>query len=174
MDKKLQSKLLDSGIIPKNAVQQMEQWQQVPEGSADKVGEFAPEKVRALKEELELQTLPTLRETVLDVDKIMAAGRPVGLSHSGLVVNGVIAGVDVLRRYIFAIPKKQEEYNTISILMRPLTRLEDNTLAPPLNQRIITEVSVLYSTVEEGESVPTHWFCVTEARGEETILKARS
>jgi len=173
MGEKLQDKLLESGIIPENAVRQMEQWQQVPEGSAEKIGEFDPAKVQDLKEDLELQGLPTLRETVLDVDKIMERGRPVGLSHSGLVVNGVVAGVDVLKRYIFAIPRTQEAYNTISILMRPLTRLQDDELAPPLNQRIITSVSVLYSTIAEGQSVPTHWFCETEARGEESVLKAR-
>jgi hypothetical protein len=173
MDKKTRDRVLDSGIIPKNAVAQMEQWQQVPEGSAEKVGEFAPEKIQALREDLELQTLPTLRETVLDVDKIVAEGRPVNLSHGGLVVNGVTAGVDVLKRYIFEIPRTQEAYNTISILMRPLTQLVDDSLREPLNKRTITEVSVLYSTVREGESIPTHWFCVTEARGEESVLKAR-
>lgn len=173
MDKKLQGKLLDAGIVPRNAVQQMEQWQTVPKGSADKVGEFTPEKIAALREELEIQTLPTLRETVLDVDKIMKAGRPVNLGHSGLVVNGVTAGVDVMKRYIFQIPNKQDWYDMLSVLMRPLTTLVDESLPPPRNHRTITEVSVLYATVEEGESIPTHWFCVTEARGEESILRAR-
>jgi hypothetical protein len=174
MDKKTRDSLLDAGIVPKNAVQQMEQWQQVPEGSADKVGDANAAKVAALRDELELQSLPTLRETVLDVDKIVSNGRQVNLSHGGLVVNGIQAGVDVLKRYIFPIPRTQEEYNTISVMMRPLTRLEDDSLEAPLNQRMITEVSVLYSTVKEGESIPTHWFCVTEAKGEETILKARA
>lgn len=173
MSDKMRDKLLDAGIIPKNAAQQMEQWQNIPEGSADKVGKFAPEKINALREDLELQALPTLRETVLDVDKIMESGRPVNLSHSGLVVNGVTAGVDVLKRYIFAIPDTQEAYNTLSVLMRPLTRLQDDELTPPLNQRMITAVSVLYATVEEGTSIPTHWFCETEARGEESMLRAR-
>jgi hypothetical protein len=173
MSEKLQDKLLEAGIIPENAVRQMEQWQQVPEGSAEKIGEFDPSKVKALKEDLELQGLPTLRETVLDVDKIMENGRPVGLSHSGLTVNGVTAGVDVLKRYIFAIPRTQEEYNTVSVMMRPLTQLTDDSLEAPLNKRMITSVSVLYETIAEGQSVPTHWFCETEARGEESILKAR-
>jgi hypothetical protein len=151
----------------------MEQWQQVPEGSADKVGEFTPEKIHALKEDLELQDLPTLRETHLDVDKIMEDGRPVLLVHGGYSVNGVTAGVDVLKRYIFAIPTTEAEYNLVSILMRPLTQIVDDSLEPPLNHRVITEISVLYSTVREGESLPTHWFCVTEARGEESVLRAR-
>lgn len=174
MSEKLQDKLLEAGIIPENAVKQMEQWQQVPEGSAEKIGAFDPAKIKALREDLELQGLPTLRETVLDVDKIMEKGRPVNLSHSGgLTVNGVTAGVDVLKRYIFAIPRTQEAYNMISVMMRPLTQLTDDSLEPPLNKRMITAVSVLYSTVAEGQSVPTHWFCETEARGEGSILRAR-
>lgn len=174
MDRKLQDRLLDAGIIPKNAAKQMEQWQSVPEGSSEKVGSFSPKKISSLKDDLELRGLPTLHETILDVDKIMEKSRPVTLSHSGgLVVRGVPAGVDVLKRYIFAIPDTQESYNTVSVLMRPLTTLQDDELAPPRNKRVITEVSVLYSTVSEGESVPTHWFCVTEARGEESVLRAR-
>jgi hypothetical protein len=170
---KLQDKLLDAGILPKNAVQQMEQWQQVSQGSAQKIGEFDPSKIKNLREDLELQGLPTLRETLLDVGKIMKNGRPVGLSHGGLAVNGVTAGVDVLKRYIFAIPRSQAEYNTISVMMRPLTQLTDDSLTPPLNKRTITSVSVLYSTIAEGQSIPTHWFCETEARGEENVLRAR-
>ena len=173
MGEKLQGKLLDSGIIPSNAVRQMEQWQTVPKGSADKVGEFTSEKIDALKEELEIQTLPTLKETILDVDKIVAAGRPVYLRHNSFVVNGIMAGVDVLRRYIFEIPKGRGAYNTLSMVMRPSTVLVDESLQPPQHRRVITEVSVLYATVKEGESVPTHWFCVTEADGEGSILRAR-
>jgi hypothetical protein len=172
MDEKLQNKLLDAGILPQNAVKQMEQWQSVPEGSAAKVGEFSEEKIAKLREEMELQELPTLKETVLDVDKYMKEGREVRLSHSGLGITGVIAGVDALKRYIFAIPRDRKEYDLVSVFMRPLTRLEDGSLEPPLNQRVVTAVSVLYATVEKGASVPTHWFCETAADGE-SLVRAR-
>lgn len=173
MDKKLQEKLLDAGILPKNAVQQMEQWQNVPAGSSEKIGKFSPDKVKALKEELELHSLPTLRETVLDVDKVMEKGHQVTLSHEGVYKMSILAGVDILKRYIFEIPRNPEEYKQISALMRPLSVIIDDELPEPLNRRVITEISVLYSTVRQGASVPTHWFCVTESRGEESVIRGR-
>lgn len=173
MNKKLQDKLLDAGILPENAVRQMEQWQNVPQGSAEKIGKFDPKKVEALKEELELHQLPTLRETVLDVDKIMDKGRSVVLSHEGVYSLTRRAGVDVLKRYIFEIPRNHEEYKQVSALMRPLSVIVDDELPAPLNRRVVTEISVLYSTVKEGHAVPTHWFCVTESRGEGSIVRGR-
>lgn len=173
MNKKLQDKLLDAGILPENAVKQMEQWQNVPAGSADKIGKFDPKKIKALKEELELNQLPTLRETILDVDKLMEKGRNVTLSHEGVYEVSLRAGIDVLKRYIFEIPRNPEEYKHVSTLMRPLSVIVDDELPEPLNRRTVTEISVLYSTVQKGTSVPTHWFCVTESSGEDSIVRGR-
>jgi len=173
MDKKLRDKILDAGIVPKNAVQQMEQWQNLPQGSVDKIGKFSRSKVERLKNDLDLQSFPALRETVLDVDKLMDKARLVSLSHVGLTVQ-VYAGVDILNRYIFLIPETRGEYNTLSVMMRPSVILVDYSIDPPRNERQITEVSALHSTIEEGKSVPTHWFCTTEAlEGEESIIKGR-
>jgi hypothetical protein len=173
MDKKLQEQLLDAGILPKNGVRQMEQWQNVPAGSAGKIGKFDPAKIKALKEDLELRSMPTLRESILDVDKLINKGRMVSLSHEGVYSINCKAGVDVLKRYIFEIPRDPEEYKYISALMRPLSMIVDDALPEPFNRRVITEISVLYSTIAQGASVPTHWFCVTESRGEESIVRGR-
>lgn len=173
MNKKLQDKLLDAGIIPKNAVQQMEQWQNVPAGSADKIGKFDPAKIKALREDIELHQLPTLRESFLDIDKVMEKGRDVVITHEGGYSVTCRAGVDLLRRYIIEIPRRPEEYKQISVLMRPLSMILDDELPPPRNRRTITEVSVLYATVREGQSVPTHWFCTTESGGEDSIVRGR-
>lgn len=173
MDKKLRDKILDAGIVPKNAVRQMEQWQNLPQGSSDKIGKFSKSKVERLRDDLDLQSFPTLKETVLDVDKIMEKSRPVNLINGGLSVT-VLAGVDLLNRYIFEIPKTRSEYNSLSVMMRPTTTLVDDAVDPPRNRRQIIEVSVLHSTVTEGKSIPTHWFCSTEAfEGEESIVKGR-
>ena len=176
MGKHLQDKLLDAGIIPKNAVQQMERWQSVPAGSAGSVGEADPGKVRGLRKELDLQRLPTLRESILDVDSIVSKGRSVALKHGPLYVDGALAGVDRLGRYIFPIPQSETEYNLMSTLLRPMTTLTDAALPVPRHLRTITVVSVLYRTVEQDNqrvSKPTHWFCETEAGGEHTVVKGR-
>jgi hypothetical protein len=173
---KLQDKLLDAGVIPENAVKQAEQWQAVPEGTSKKIGEFSLEKIKDLKEELEIQRLPTLRESVLDLGKIMAEGRPVKLAHPPLSSPSVHAGVDRLGRYIFEIPHEEQEYNLLSTLLRPMTTLHDQALEPPRDRRMITTVSVIYQTIErqkQKHSVPTHWLCETEAQGEESILRGR-
>lgn len=171
MSKNLRDKVLEAGIVPENAVSQMEQWQAVPQGSAAKVGEFDQKKVDALKEDLELKALPVLHESVLDIKKIMEKAKSVMLIHKPLALQAE-AGRDRLGRYIFAIPDNETDYNALSAMMRPLTHLTDNELTSPRNNRIITAVSVLYATIEEGqESVPTHWFCETEAKGEETIVR---
>ena len=173
MGKHLQDKLLDAGVIPHNAVKQMEQWQSVPAGSSDRVGEFSQDKVRHLREDVELQALPAFKETLLDVDKLMKKGRHVTLFHEGAYALKCWAGVDILKRYIFQIPSDAEQYKQISGLMRPLSFLLDDSSQPPLNRRMVSEVSVLYETVEDGVSIPTHWLCVTQARGEETLVRAR-
>jgi hypothetical protein len=174
MSEKLQDKMLGAGIIPTGAVREMEHWGIVKKGASKRVGEFDPAKVKALKEEIELQALPTLRETVLDVDKFMDKGREVMLGHEE--INGVMrvkAGIDIMKRYIFPIPRDPEEYKRIAIFMHPLAIIHDEHLEQPRDVRQITEISVLYSTVDQGKSVPTHWFCVTTAKGEETILRGR-
>ena len=177
-DKDLRTKTMEAGIVPKDAVSQMEQWQTMPQGSADQVGEADLEKVNKLHYDLELQRLPTLRESVLDVDKIVAKGSEVLLSHGEFLLKNTIAGVDRLGRYIFEIPADERSYTQLSTMLRPMTILMDNGLPVPRNRRSITVVSVLYRTIEQGKnknkvSVPTHWFCETEAKGEETIVRGR-
>ena len=174
MSKELMDQMLDAGIFSKEAVAQMEQWQTMPAGSAEKVGEFDPKKIAALREHLEIRGLPQLRETVLDIKKIMKASRMVALLHDALGMPEVEAGVDRLGRYIFVIPKVEQDYNMLSILLRPMTRLRDTFLPEPRDRRMITAVSVLYATIKKGEEPrPTHWFCETEAKGEETIIRGR-
>jgi hypothetical protein len=169
----VRDKMLEAGIVPKNAVGQMEQWQSMPAGSAEKVGEADLQKVQALREEMELKALPVLHETMLDIDKIMKAGHDVTLTHEPLKVT-CWCGVDRLGRYVFAIPQTQDLYNTLSVMMRPLTIMDDPHQRPPRDIRRITAVSVLYKTIEVGKtkkSVPTHWFCMTEAEGEDHVIK---
>ena len=181
MDQKLRNRILDAGIVPPASVKEMEQWQGVPQGSADKIGSFSPEKVDRMREDLELRGLPTLHETVLDVDKIMEkSGRMVRLFNAhdlgyGDKVGYVWghAGVDILKRYIFKIPEDAEVYKSLSSRICQMSIIRDDSLEDPLNIRTITEVSVLYSTIEEGQSIPTHWFCVTESAGEGNILRAK-
>ena len=173
MSRPLQEKLLDAGIIPEDAVKQMEHWQVVAPGSAEKIGEFDPKKIEKLREEFEPYPFPTLQETVLDVNKIMDNAREITLSHEGIYSVNCSAGVDVLKRYIFVIPKVELEYKTLSTLMRPGSRIVDNSLSSPFNGRVITEVSVLYRTVREGSSVPCYWFCATRSPGEDTIVRGR-
>lgn len=174
MSQKLQNSLLEAGIIPAGSVKEMEQWQAVPNGSAEKIGEFSPQKVQGLREEIELQSLPTLRETVLDVDKIMAKGRPVTLLVEGSAKTiDVTAGVDIMQRYIVPIPQDSGTYQYVTQFMRTHAIIHDESLESPRDVRRITEISVLYSTVEEGASIPTHWFCVTRSQGEESIVRGR-
>lgn len=172
MNKKLQKSLLGAGILPTNGVKEMEQWQNVPKGSADQIGKFSTAKVKALREDLELQNLPTLRETVLDVDKLVSNGREVVLTADGasLVVH---VGVDVMGRYIFPIPTHRDQYQQLASMMRQTVTLLDDALPAPRNKRTIVEISVLYATVDEGEHEPTHWFCRADSAGEETVLRAR-
>jgi hypothetical protein len=146
----------------------------MPAGSAEKVGKFDPKKVEALREHLEIRGLPQLRESILDIKKLMKNARSVALLHDALGIPEVPAGVDRLGRYIFAIPEKEQDYNMLSVLLRPMTRLRDTELPEPRDRRMITAVSVLYATRKKGEEpVPTHWFCETEAKGEETIIRGR-
>lgn len=129
-----------------------------------KIGRTSLEKVEALKIDFELQRSPTLRENVLDVKKIMKKGRYVHLKHDPLSMIDVYAGMDRLGRYIFEIPDKEQHYNLLSTLLRPLTLLTDNGLDFPESERFITAVFALYHTVEQDKqkvSVPTHWFCET-------------
>lgn len=173
MDRKLQDKLFGAGILPEGAVKQMEQWQTVRGGSSKKMGRFNPRKIYDLREDLELQALPVLRETILDLDKIMSRSRSVRLSFADTTIEGISAGVDILKRYIIQIPDTAVEYHMLSAVVRPMAEIWDQVLRPPSDNRTITDVSVLYSTIREGESVPTHWFCSTESPGEETLVRSR-
>lgn len=140
------------------------------------VGEADLEKVASLSTDLELRRLPTIRESILDVDDIVSKGRSVTLKHDPLYVDGVLAGVDRLGRYIFPIPSVETDYNLLSALLRPLTVLTDIALPVPRHLRRISSVSVLYRTVvskNKNASVPTHWFCETESAGENTVVKGR-
>ena len=174
--KDLQTRMLEAGIVPKEAVGQMEQWHMVPEGSAQKVGTADVEKVKALKTDLELQQLPVLKETLLDIKQIMKRTRFVVIRQMGLEVGGLPAGVDRLGRYIFAIPRQEAARNRMSALLRLGTLLRDPLMPPPRDERRIVTVSVLYGTVEQQDkkvSLPTHWFCETIALGEESIVRGR-
>lgn len=165
-NKPLQDSLLEAGIIPKNAVWQMEQWKAVPKGSTSKVGEFSIDRVNALREDIGLRQLPELRETILDVGKLLKEARPVVLVCRPLTVTGVPAGVDILGRYIVEIPKDSQEcYNQLAAVMRNMTILHDKALKEGERNRLIVQVQVLWKTVEQVNQkfeVPTHWFLTTE------------
>ena len=149
------NKIAQAGIVPKQAVEQMEQWQSIPEGTASEVGEGSLEKVRSLRDDLELQGLPAVRESLLDIRKLMEQARPVDLFHPPLSVSGAFAGVDRLKRYVFAIPDDRLLYNQLSAIIRPMTKIADRSLERP---RMISSVSLVYN-----KDIPTHWFCETEA-----------
>lgn len=168
MEKKLRDQILESGMIPKTAVSQMEQWQTIPQGSSEKVGEFDPKKVKALKEDIELSRMPVARETVLDLKRIMSKQRQVELFNPPEAVPNAKAGVDRLGRYYIAIPREQASRSELTSIIRPLTALIDCHLPKPRHRRVISNVSVIYN----GE-VPTHWLIETDAPDEEHIIKAR-
>lgn len=164
----LQKKILEAGVVPEEAVKQMEQWQAVPAGASEAIGEADLKKVRALRGDLELRGLPSIRETIPDLKKIMSNTRKVNLSVQQLTLNNVTAGVDRLDRYLFQIPKNQDSYNALSSVLRPMTALHDPTKESPESDRHITAVSLIYT-----DQTPTHWFCETEAVGKKTIIKGR-
>lgn len=170
MDDELQKKLLEAGIMPQNAVKQMEQWQRVPSGSAEHLGEFSPDKIEALREDLEARNLPTLRETILDVDKIMSRGRTVLVSRRGVYSLTCKAGIDILKHYIFEIPKHLETYRQLATVLRAGSSIVDQFVDP--FPQTITDVSVLYATISPGVSEPTHWFCAVEP-GKTVVMRRR-
>jgi hypothetical protein len=165
----LQKKIMEAGIVPEGAVKQMEQWQAVPVGASENVGEADLKKVRNLRSDLELRGLPSIREAVMDIKKIMEKGRTVLLKVDNLAFTVEDVGMDRLDRYIFEIPTdSRSSYDLLSKALRPMTALIDNGRAEPENNRHITAVSLLYT-----DEVPTHWFCETEAKGKKTIIKGR-
>ena len=162
MNKDLQKKIAQAGMVPANAVAQMEQWKTTEEGMSKEVGEADLDKVRALSDELELKGLPSVKEALLDIKKIMNQAVLVDLVNADTVLTDVTAGIDRLDRYIFEIPTvDQTAFNALSFLLRPMTVIlnrEDN------RERMIVGVSLIYSTDAEKRNVPTHWFCETEMR----------
>lgn len=164
MGQDLRDKMLAAGIIPENAVKQMEQWQMLPTGSADKIRKFDPAKVKALKDEVELSGLPRVRETIADahklVEKAAAGNRRWAFRNPSLAVEGVLAGEDRLGRLIIPIPMGDMiAYNQLSMLMRPMTLATVGTNDEGLR---IANVEILYT-----DKIPTHWFVELEPIGGE-------
>ncbi|MFW9801150.1 MAG: hypothetical protein ACFFFC_00735 [Candidatus Thorarchaeota archaeon] len=169
----LKDAIMGAGIVPKNAVAQMERWQTMPAGSSSRVGPANVNKVQELKDDLDLCLAPICRESILDIKKLMEEARPVDLIFDNLTVLGVLAGVDRLGRYIIEIGDSDEN-DLITSLIHPFTKIMDMSLEPPKHYRTITAVSLICKTERRGKSqvsVPTHWFCETESEGEETIIK---
>lgn len=154
MGQDLKDKMLEAGIIPENAVKQMEQWQTLPAGSSKKVGRFDPEKVARLKDEVELSGLPRVRETMMDARKIVERAAKNEdrwtFKNPPVVLVGVLAGSDRLGRLIVPIPMGDMiNYNQLSALMRPMTTVMNKDG----KEYLIQSVELLYT-----DKVPTHWF----------------
>jgi len=166
----LQDKILQAGIVPKQAVAQMEQWQTSPAGSAEKVGEADIDKVRSLRGDLELRGLPTIRESLMDLKKLMDKSRPVSLINQPASLIGAMAGVDRLDRYIFEIPRTDAVlHENLTALLRPMTTIIDLSRDAPEDERRIIAVSLLYN-----DKTPTHLFCETESvGGNNTIIRGK-
>jgi hypothetical protein len=166
----VQDKILQAGIVPKQAVAQMEQWQTSPAGSAAKVGEANIDKVRSLRGDLELRGLPTIRESLMDIKKLMDRARPVNLINKPASLIGAMAGVDRLDRYIFEIPRTDAVLHAnLTSLLRPMTTIIDSSRNEPEDERRIIAVSLLYN-----DTTPTHLFCETEtAVGNDTIIRGK-
>lgn len=154
MGQDLKDKLLAAGIIPEGPVKQMEQWQQLPAGSSKRIGEFDPAKVARLKDELELSGLPKVRETMMDVRKILeraSKDEQLWVFRNGpLMVTGVTGGRDRMGRLIVPIPMGDMIlYNQVSALVRPMTLIMDKDG----NEFEVKSVELLYT-----DKIPTHWF----------------
>jgi len=172
MEGTLRKKILEAGVVSKEAVAQMEQWKMVPAGSAANVRSADIQKVRDLRQDLEVRDLPRLAETLLDLKKIMAQAHPISLGRGTLRVNGVLAGTYPVGRYIIEIAKDTRLRETLAALLKPQTQLIDNQLPVPRNQRSITAVSVFHHTIDrEGQKVvePTHWLCDTVSEFEDVV-----
>jgi hypothetical protein len=173
MSKDIQTKIMEAGIVPENAVTQMENWKTMPNGSSLEVKRPDIKKVDRLRDELEIQQLPVSSEAMFDVKKIMGESRPVNLFYGSLKILGVLAGVDRLNRYIIKIPDLDTEM-ILTSLMHPCTILVDFSLSPPENLRTITSISVIANTIQKRKrklSTPTHWLCETESAGKENYIK---
>ena len=164
MGKDLKDKLLAAGIIPEGPVKQMEQWQQLPVGSSQQIGSFYPAKVARLKDELELSGLPKVRETMMDVRKIVERAASLQSSWtfklSPLSVTGVLAGSDRLGRLIIPIPMGDMiSYNQLAHVLRPMTL----AINKGGEEYEIKGVELLYT-----DKIPTHWFVEIKPLEEET------
>lgn len=167
---KVRYKILDAGIVPEGPVKQMENWRMVPAGSSKAVRQASVPKVTKLREEVSLSHLPTMRETVLDISKIMREAHPVILTFNKTTQMHVPAGVDRLGRYYIEVPQEREEFQFLSPVIQTGATLLDNRLSFPRNKRTITAVNVLYETKDNGISRPTHWMCESTSSGEESIV----
>ncbi|MCK4306529.1 MAG: hypothetical protein KAY24_19965 [Candidatus Eisenbacteria sp.] len=137
------------------------------------MGEFNPEKIKALAEELELERLPDVRETVLDIDVIMRNSREINIIRASMAIVGVHAGIDVLGRYFVRIPIVQSKYDQFRVLLLNGTRLVDSSLESPRDECTITSVQVLWSKIDKHKNVATHWMIDTKSWGEEHIVRGR-
>jgi hypothetical protein len=135
----------------------MEQWQQLPAGSSSKIGLFDPAKVAYLKDELELSGLPKVRETLLDVHKIVE--RAVVCQDNWKFTSAslsvvTLAGSDRMGRLIVPIPMGDMLlYNQVSAVMRPMAQAvnKDGKVFE------VTGVVLLYT-----DKIPTHYFLEIE------------
>lgn len=127
---------------------------------SSEVGEPDVDKVRALRGDLELRGLPSVKEAILDIKKIMSQSVPVDLYNGSDSLSDVQAGVDRLDRYIFEIPTEDKGlYEGLSSLLRPMSKIWNKA---DERERMIVGVSLIYSTDAQKRNVPTHWFCETE------------
>jgi hypothetical protein len=154
----LKNKLMEAGIIPEGPVKQMEQWQQLPAGSSQRIGQFDQAKVDRLKDDLELNGLPKVRETVVDAHKIVERavkdGHVWSFINPPLMVSGVPGGRDRMGRLLVPIPMGDMlMYNQLSAVMRAMTYVRDKDG----KEFKIKSVELLYT-----DKIPTHWFVELE------------
>lgn len=151
----------------------MEQWRTLPEGSSKKVGKFDPAKVQALADDLELERLPDVKETILDIDSIMKNSREISLIRPSQGVAGIRAGIDVLGRYFIRIPEDVDRYRSLRSMLVIGTRLIDDFLPRPRNDRQIVSTQILWSKIDKHQNVATHWMVDTSSPGEDHIVRGR-
>jgi hypothetical protein len=157
---KLQEQLIKSGILDQAQLDQMQQWSMLPKGALEKAGQgSAQELVDYLKQEGFDQQMPVIRETMLDIDRIMEsprAKRRLFFSSQDSAGLPLWAGRDLMGRFYVRIPYKVEPVlaQRIRRLVREGTHIKD---LPGPTFYSIEDVSLLYE-----EKIPMYWMCHTK------------
>jgi hypothetical protein len=155
MDDKARDALFSLGVLPANAVKQMERWKTVPEGSHKKLGGDT-----SVLGDLNVHEIPDFKECNPDIKRIMKNLVTIGLVTDELDLVKFSAGVDCLGRYFIAL---QSDF----FVRRYVNYMRENTILLTNNNdfKLVKDVGMNWITNDDKTKSPTHW--ILEVRGRE-------